>query len=99
MNERACSLVDEALLSLFKRDSGGADAMFEKVKAFEEEETEVIRSLNGSESQTYYTLHILMDSQRRVAEYVKDIAEVVLDMTVERTLRKEELPVPQVLYS
>ena len=99
MNERACTLVDEALLSLFKRDSEGADAVIEKARAFVEGETEVIKSLNGSDSQTYYALHVLMDSQRRVAEYAKDIAEVVLDMTVGRTLRKEELPVPQVLYS
>lgn len=33
------------------------------------------------------------------AEYAKEIAEVVLDMTVKRTLRKEELSIPQVLYS
>jgi phosphate uptake regulator len=99
MNEKACNLVDEALLALFKRDSEGADAIFEKVKAFEEEETQVVRSLNGSDGQTYYVTHVLMDSQRRIAEYAKDIAEAVLDMTVERTLRKEELPVAQVQYS
>ncbi|HYB07913.1 MAG TPA: hypothetical protein VEB87_07180 [Nitrososphaerales archaeon] len=40
-----------------------------------------------------------MDSQRRIAEYAKDVAEVVLNMTVERTLRWEELPVPQIVYS
>lgn len=98
-NEKACALVDEAMLSLFKRDSGGADAVIEKAKAFVEGETEVIRSMNGSDSQTYYTLHVLMDSQRRVAEYAKDIADIVLDMTVERTLRKQELVAPQVSYA
>ena len=62
-------------------------------------EAGLVRSLNGSDSQTYYVLHVLMDSQRRVAEYAKDIAEAVLDMTVERTLRREEPLVPQLLYT
>ena len=96
MNESACALVDEALLALFKRDHTGADAVVEKSRAFAEKETEVIRPLDGKDGQTYYTLNVLMDSQRRIAEYAKDIAEVVLDMTVERTLRKQEPVVQQI---
>ena len=99
MTERACALVDEALLALFKRDSQGADAVIERVDSFAQMEADLVRSLNGSDSQAYYVLHVLMDSQRRVAEYAKVIAEAVLDMTVERTLRKEEPPVPQLLYT
>ncbi len=60
---------------------------------------EFVKSLNGSDSNTYYVLHALMDSQRRIAEHARDIAEAVLDMTVERTLRKQEAQVPQVLYA
>jgi hypothetical protein len=51
--------------------------------------------LNGGDSQTYYISHVLTDSKRRIAEYAKDVAEVVLDITVERTLRKEELSSPR----
>lgn len=96
MNEGACALVDDAMLSLFKRDHRGADAVIEKSRAFVERETEVIRMLSGENSQTYYSLHVLMDSQRRIAEYARDIAEVVLDMTVERTLSEHDLAVTQV---
>jgi phosphate uptake regulator len=99
MNETACGLVDEALLSLFKRDHEGADAVVEKSRVFVEKETGVIRSLSESDSQTYYTLHVLMDSQRRIAEYAKDVAEIVLDMTVERTLREQEPVAPQISYA
>ena len=99
MNEATCTLVDEALLSLFKRDHEGADSVIDKSRAFVENEIDVIPSLNGIDSQTYYTLHVLMDSQRRVAEYARDIAEVVLDMTVERTLREQEPVAPQVSYA
>ena len=90
---------DESLLALFKRDSQGADAVVQKAESFVDSEMEFVRSLNGSDSRTYYVLHVLLDSQRRIAEHAKDIAEAVLDMTVERTLKKEELPVPQILYS
>lgn len=98
MNEKACFLVDEALLSLFKRDHHGADAVIEKANTFRDWEAELAKSLNGSDGATYYVTHVLMDSQRRIAECAKDMAEVVLDMTVERTLTKEELAIPQLAY-
>lgn len=96
MNQAACGLVDEAMLSLFKRDHEGADSVIEKSKAFGGRETEVIKSLNGHDPQTYYALHVLMDSQRRIAEYASQIGEVVLDMTVERTLSALEIEVPAI---
>jgi len=98
MSEVACGLVDEALLSLFKRDHEGADAIVEKTKMFIEKEAEVVRSLNTEDDQHYYTAHSVMDSLRRIAEHGRDIAESVLDMTVERTLREQEAPVAQISY-
>jgi len=98
-NKNASDFVDEALLSLFKRDYQGAGLVIEKTKEFVNREAELIHSLEGSDSQTYYMLHLLMDSQRSIAEYARDVAEVVLDMTVERTTSKPELtanPVPYV---
>jgi phosphate uptake regulator len=102
MNEGACNLVDEALLSLLKRDHDGASAVIDASKVFVGKETEVINSLDATDTTTYYKLHRLMDSQRRIAEYARDIAETVLDMTVERTLstrKEEELPSPQIAFA
>ena len=96
MDESACELVDEALLSLFKRDHEGADKVIEKSKLFAEREPEVVRTLDVKDAQAYYILHAVMDSQRRIAEYARDIAEIVLDMTVERTLRNQELAAPPI---
>ncbi len=45
--------------------------------------------------QAYSTIQRLVDSQKRTAEYTRDIAEVVLDLTIERVVRKEATPVPQ----
>ena len=97
-NDAACALVDEALLALFKRDHNGADVVIEKSRQFVGKETELIRLLNGNNPQTYYALHVLMDSQRRMAEYAAEIAEAVLDMTVERTFHEEEVEAPMVAY-
>lgn len=99
MSEEAATLVDDALLSMFKRDHAGADVLVERSKRFVERETEMIKSLEEGDSQNYYTWHVLMDSLRRIAEYAREVAEVVLDMTVERTLQKQETIVPQVVLA
>jgi len=90
MSDRSSALVDEALLSLFKRDHMGADVVVEKTNKFIEMETELFGSLGENDLKSYYTIHVLVDSQRRIAEYARDIAEVVLDLTIERVVKKEE---------
>jgi phosphate uptake regulator len=90
MSENASELVDEAMLSLFKRDHPGADDVVEGCQRFVEEEMAVLKSLDGNDVEQYYAIHIIADSQKRIAEYARDIAEVVLDLTIERTIRKEE---------
>jgi phosphate uptake regulator len=92
MSEHAAGLVEEALLSLFKRDHAGADVVVEKAKRFSQLEDDLVRSLDEQDIQTYYTINTLVDSQKRIAEYARDIAEVVLDLTIERVVRKETAP-------
>ena len=99
MGEEVATLVDDALLSLFKRDHTGADELVERSRRFAEKETEMARSLNDGEGQGQYSIHVIMDMQRRIAEYAKEVAEVVLDMTVERTLQEREVAVPQVMLN
>jgi phosphate uptake regulator len=92
MSGSAAGLVEEALLSLFKRDHAGADLVVEKARRFVEMEDELVQSLDEKDIKTYYTIHLLVDSQKRIAEYARDIAEVVLDLTIERVVRKESAP-------
>jgi phosphate uptake regulator len=91
MTEEACALADEAMLSLFKRDHRGADLVIERSKTFVQRSAEATRLINEEDPRTFYSLHVLLDSQKRIAEYAREIAETVLDMTVERTLREQEL--------
>lgn len=43
----------------------------EKAKSFRQIEAELVKSINGSDGHNYYVLHVLMDSQRRIAEYAR----------------------------
>ncbi len=90
MSDHASGLIDEALLSLFKRDHMGADIVVEKAKRFVEMEIDLLSSLDENDMKSYYAIHVLVDSQKRIAEYAKDIAEVVLDLTIERVVKREE---------
>jgi phosphate uptake regulator len=90
MSDNSSNLVEEALLSLFKRDHYGADIVVEKAKKFVEMESDLVSSLDEKDIKSYYTIHVLVDSQRRMAEYAREIAEVVLDLTIERVVKKEE---------
>ena len=82
-------------LSLFKRDHAGADVVVEKAKRFSQMEDDLVRSLDERDIQTYYTINTLVDSQKRIAEYARDISEVVLDLTIERVVRKRRRPLTQ----
>jgi len=91
MSDNSSNLVEEALLSLFKRDHYGADMVVERAKKFVEMENDLVNSLDQADIRSYYTIHVLVDSQKRIAEYARDIAEVVLDLTIERVVKKAEV--------
>ena len=88
MSETAAGLVDEAMLALFKRDHSGADSVVERAKKFTEGAEDPMRSMRGKGNEDY-SMQILVDSQRRIVEYAREIAETVLDLTIERVVRKE----------
>jgi len=90
MSDVALNMLDSAMLSLFKRDHAGADQVIEKTKQFAEIERVVIASIDQKDLETYYAIHVIMDSLRRIVEYSTDIAEVVLNLTIERIIVRED---------
>lgn len=90
MSDRSSELVGEALLSLFKRDHVGADSVVEKAKRFIAIENEFVGSPDGNGLVPHYAVQVWADSQRRIAEYAREIAEVVLDLTIERVVGRED---------
>jgi len=90
LGEFALNMVDSAMLSLFKRDHVGADLLFERKKQFFENCKAVRDSLDQkSNSDDAYMVQVVLESLGRIVEYAGDIAEVVLNLTIERVIKQE----------
>jgi phosphate uptake regulator len=85
----ALDVLDDACLSMFKRDYEAADRAIEKARRIDELEKAVIKSIpKARDANEMYRTKLITDNIRRVAEYASDIAEIVLNMTVQQTIRK-----------
>ena len=89
MNEFCLTVLDESCLALFKEDYSQAEKTIEKsseISKFEWRIKDASRSLKDSEE--VYRVRRITESIRRISEYASDIAEIVLNMNVEKALRK-----------
>lgn len=89
MNNFAISTLDDACLSLFKGDYYQAEKTIEKTKKiseFERKISEATKSLTDDEE--IYRIRRMSENVRRIAEYASDIAEIVLNINVEKTIKK-----------
>jgi phosphate uptake regulator len=85
----ALDVLDDACLSMFKRDYEAADRAIEKARKIDDLEKAVIKAVSKTrDASEMYRIKLVTDNIRRVAEYASDIAEIVLNMTVQQTLRK-----------
>lgn len=92
MSNFAMEVLDEACLSMFKRDYNSADEAIEKVNRIYEMEKDIIQlEGNNNEIEIIYRIKLITENIKRVAEYATDIAECVLNMTVEKTIKKNEM--------
>ena len=90
MNNFALSVLDDACLSLFKRDFTQAELTVEKtadITKYEKKMLESTKSLRDDEE--IYRVRRMGENIRRISEYASDIAEIVMNMTIEKTLRKQ----------
>jgi phosphate uptake regulator len=85
----ALEVLDDACLSMFKRDYEAADRAIEKARKVDEMEKAIIKSISKTkDASEMYRIKLLTENIRRVSEYASDIAEIVLNMTVQQTIRK-----------
>ena len=90
MSNFSLSVLDEACLSLFKKDFTQAEIAIQKsaeITKYEKKVFESIKSLRDDEE--VYRVRRMVENIRRISEYASDIAEVVMNMTIEKTLRKQ----------
>jgi len=91
MNEFCLSVLDDSCLALFKEDYVQAEKTIKKtneIAKYEKKVRDVSKSLKDEEE--IYRIRRMTENIRRVSEYASDIAEIVLNMNIEKTLKKTE---------
>jgi phosphate uptake regulator len=89
MNEFALSVLDDSCLALFKEDYVQAEKTIEKtgmISKYEKRVRDASKSLRDDEE--IYRIRRITENIRRIAEYASDIGEIVLNMNIEKTLKK-----------
>ncbi|MDH3279104.1 MAG: phosphate uptake regulator PhoU [Nitrosopumilus sp.] len=91
MNKFCLSVLDDSCLALFKEDYVQAEKTIEKtaeITKYEKKVRDISKSLKDDEE--IYRIRRMSENIRRVSEYASDIAEIVLNMNIEKTLKKME---------
>lgn len=89
MNEFALSVLDDSCLALFKEDYVQAEKTIEKtneIVKYERKVRDASKSLKDDEE--IYRIRRMTENIRRISEYASDIAEIVLNMNIEKSLKK-----------
>ncbi len=89
MNEFSLSVLDDSCLALFKEDYLQAEKTIEKtneIVKYEKKVRDASKSLKDDEE--IYRIRRMTENIRRISEYASDIAEIVLNMNIEKSLKK-----------
>jgi phosphate uptake regulator len=92
MSDHALSFLDEACLALFKEDFIEAEKLIKKtseITKFEKKVLDSAKSIKNDEET--FRVRRMIENIRRIAEYASDITEIVLNMNVEKILKKPKL--------
>jgi phosphate uptake regulator len=89
LNDFAISVLDQSCLALFKEDFAQAERAIEKASELSKYEKKIIESVKAiKDEEEAYRIRRMAENIARIAEYASDIAEIVLNMNVEKLLRK-----------
>ena len=86
MNEVAISSFETSIESLFRRDYALAETVIAKANKIFSLENKALLSSKETNIEEAANIRLVIESVRRIAEYSMDIAEIVLNMTVESTI-------------
>ena len=89
MNKFCLSVLDDSCLALFKEDYAQAEKTIKKtneIVKYEKKVRDASKSLQDDEE--IYRIRRMTENIRRISEYASDIAEIVLNMSVEKALKK-----------
>jgi phosphate uptake regulator len=86
MNEVALSFFETSIEALFRLDYDLAESVIARAKKIEALEKQALISSKETNIEEAANIRLVIESVRRIAEYSMDIAEIVLNMTVESIL-------------
>ncbi len=86
MSNIAVSMFETAIEALFRQDYALADGIVEKTKDVVALEKEAVVFAQKMDIEEAPHLRLIIESIRRTAEYASDIAEIVLNLTIESIL-------------
>jgi phosphate uptake regulator len=87
MSDSAIGLFDEATETLYKKDFQFANEIVQRAKQVTLLRNGLMKSiLNRADVSEVSSLSLIAESITRVAEYVSDIAEIILNLNIERNL-------------
>jgi phosphate uptake regulator len=86
MSETAIKMFETAVESLFRQDYAVSESIVQKTKNVIAMEKEAISSAQNMDIEEAPHVRLIIESIRRIAEYASDIAEIVLNLTVESIL-------------
>ncbi len=83
MSAIAIQMFETAMEALFRKDYNLAESTIEKTKTIAQIEKETVNASHAIDINEATNVRLIIESVRRTAEYASDIAEVVLNLTVE----------------
>jgi phosphate uptake regulator len=86
MSEKAISSFETSIEALFRRDYALAESVIAKTNKIVDLEKKVLESYKETDIAEATNIRLVIESVRRIAEYATDIAEIVLNMTVESVI-------------
>jgi len=93
MSKMSISVFNEAVESLFKRDFNLANSIVQRAKQIATMERKLVEPiLKVGKVRDVYMLSRIMESIRRTAEHASDIAEIVLNLSVEQVIIHHQQP-------
>ncbi|NIP62592.1 MAG: AbrB/MazE/SpoVT family DNA-binding domain-containing protein [Nitrosopumilaceae archaeon] len=89
MNDFAISVLDDSCLALFKEDYIQAEKTITRISEIENLERKIREATKSLKDQNdIHRIRRMTENIRRIAEYASDIAEIVLNMNIEKALKK-----------
>ena len=90
MNDFAVGVLDEACLALFKEDYVQAERTITRTQEISRFEKRVLDACGASgDEEAVFRVRRITENVKRIAEYASDIAEIVLNMNIEKALLRK----------